>query len=287
MKLIVITGLILFNSAIYADDHLEKGIQQFHERKLEQAKSFFEDVLDENEQDAEAWYWLGRTNLGLRDHDEALDCFDEAIDLDENNAEYHFQRGNALGIKTQNSMVIKQAWLAPKVLKAFEKAIELDPTHIGGHVGAANFYLQAPGIMGGDLEKAKEQAKILLELDEFQGRMLLIAIYQKEDKVDLAEKEFENFDLAHIDSTGNYGFYNASGYFFLRHKKYEKAIAMFKKQVEMAPDQANPYDSLGDGYKAAGKYNLAREAYQKALEIDPDFEAPKKNLEELQKHQKE
>jgi len=37
---------------------------------------------------------------------------------------------------------------------------------------------------------------------------------------------------------------------------------------------ADAYDSLGDGYRAAGR---------RALEIDPHFESAKKNLAELEK----
>lgn len=47
------------------------------------------------------------------------------------------------------------------------------------------------------------------------------------------------------------------------------------------PDQANSYDSLGDGFRKVGKLKLAIEQYKKALEIDPEFEASKNNLEEV------
>ncbi len=41
----------------------------------------------------------------------------------------------------------------------------------GGHVGAANFYLQAPTIMGGNLAKARKEAELLLKLSEKHGRL--------------------------------------------------------------------------------------------------------------------
>ena len=80
----------------------------------------------------------------------------------------------------------------------------------------------------------------------------------------------------------NYGFYNSYGYFLMGQKKYDKAVIMLERQVELAPDQANPYDSLGDGYKAAGKLEKALASYKKAVEINPEFEASVKNVEELE-----
>ncbi len=60
------------------------------------------------------------------------------------------------------------------------------------------------------------------------------------------------------------------------------AIETFKKQVKINPESANSYDSLGDGYKAAGRKEEAIAQCKKALEIDPDFSASVDNLEELQ-----
>ena len=52
------------------------------------------------------------------------------------------------------------------------------------------------------------------------------------------------------------------------------------------PDRPNSYDSLGDGYRKAGKLQLALEQYKKAVEIDPEFEASINNIEELEEELK-
>lgn len=45
---------------------------------------------------------------------------------------------------------------------------------------------------------------------------------------------------------------------------------MFKLNVEMFPESANVYDSLGEGYLAGGDFYRAVENYRKSLEIYPD-----------------
>lgn len=74
-----------------------------------------------------------------------------------------------------------------------------------------------------------------------------------------------------------------NGYFLLKQKRYDEAIDKFKKQIELVPNQANPYDSLGDGYRAAGNRQEAINAYHKALEINPNAKRTKKKLKDLEK----
>ena len=48
------------------------------------------------------------------------------------------------------------------------------------------------------------------------------------------------------------------------------AVKLFELNVRDYPESANVYDSMGDGYFAAGHYEKARENYQKAYEMDPE-----------------
>jgi predicted alpha/beta superfamily hydrolase len=71
-------------------------------------------------------------------------------------------------------------------------------------------------------------------------------------------------------------------------KKVDEAIEVFKVNVERYPDSANVHDSLGEAYEAAGKLDLARAGYQKAIEIggpkaDPNLSAYKDHLTNLDK----
>jgi predicted alpha/beta superfamily hydrolase len=79
---------------------------------------------------------------------------------------------------------------------------------------------------------------------------------------------------------------NQLGYAFLGMKKVGEAIAAFKRNVELYPSSANVYDSLGDGYEAAGKLDLAMENTRKAVATgeqngDPELAAFKKHLDRL------
>jgi tetratricopeptide (TPR) repeat protein len=271
-------------SVVFADDTYEQGKRLFNDGQFENALEIFEKIIDDNENNAEANHWLGKIHLRLGHTDEASEYCEKAVELDEKNAEYHYLYGQALAREVQEASVFRQPFLAPKILKEFERTIELDSSHIGGYLGAATYYLNAPGIMGGDLDNAKLYAEKVIGKGSTQGHFIIIGILEKEEKFTEAEQEYEALDKTYKNTKDNYGFYNRYGYFLLRQKKYDLAIEKFKRQVELAPDSlANPYDSLGDGYRAAGRLNEALKAYQKAVEIDPAFEASIKNIEEIKK----
>lgn len=272
--------ILLFTNSLFAAN-LEKGKEYFETGDFEKARDIFEAIVEENDENDDAQYWLGRTYFMLRKFEEASDCLETAIDLNDKNADYYFWYGNSLGNEIQSVNVIKQALMAGDILEAYEKAIEVDPKHIGAHIGVAQFYLQAPGIMGGDIEKAKEQADILKKLGSKDGDLIAIGILVKEEKFEEAETQYDLFHTHFVDSTDNPTFYNNYGYFLLRQKKYEKAIQMFKRQVELMPDRANPYDSLGDGYRAIGNLNQALSIYEKAIQLDPKFKDSMEKIEEI------
>ena len=63
-----------------------------------------------------------------------------------------------------------------EMLGSLEKAIELDPRLPAAYHGLVGYYLNAPPIAGGSVEKAKETARKLTELDPEAGNALLAQI---------------------------------------------------------------------------------------------------------------
>jgi tetratricopeptide (TPR) repeat protein len=273
----MLTSITMFGFGQGQDTLLQKGKGFFDTKEYSKAKEFFENILDQDDENAEAHHWLGRTYFTLGEIDEASDHCEKSVELDETNADYHFWYGQVLGREVQEASIFRKPFLAPKVLEEFERTIELDPKHVGGHIGAARYYLQAPGIMGGDVEKAKEQAQILINLGDAQGNFLMVQIIEQQEGFEKAADAYAEADK------DNPNFYNSYGYFLLKHKKYDLAIEKFKKQVELSPGSANSYDSLGDGYRAAGKLEAALSSYKKAVELDPNFKASINNIEEIEK----
>lgn len=116
---------------------------------------------------------------------EALAGFEKAVALQPGNADYQVWLATASFDRVDDVNMLSKMSLASDGRKAYEKAIEIDPANVLARVGLAQFYMVAPAIAGGSVDKAKVQAEALLRVPdgagEFQGYMLSgnIAAYEK------------------------------------------------------------------------------------------------------------
>ena len=280
MKKLLIFLMISIPSIFFSQD-LSNAKKLFDDKKYKDARLELEKVLKTNKNNQEAHFYLGKTLFYLKLFDEASEEFEEAISLNEKIADYHFWLAQACAAEALNSSIFSQLTLARKIKNEYIKTLEIDDKHTMARVGLANYYLRAPGIMGGSIEKAYEQANILIKYDEMRGRYLLAQLYVKENKQTQAEEEYKILERKYGNQKDFYDFYNYYGYFLLNLGRKEEAIQKFKKQIELAPNNPNSYDSMGDALLASGRNNEAIDHFKKALEIDPSFEASKKKLKKL------
>jgi len=77
---------------------------------------------------------------------------------------------------------------------------------------------------------------------------------------------------------------NAWGYRLLDQEQTKEAIEIFKLNVSLYPESANTYDSLTDGYLAAGDQALAIKNYKRSLELNPKNTHAVERIKELERN---
>ena len=97
--------------------------------------------------------------------------------------------------------------------------------------------------------------------NQFTKSVLLDVNGNTEEAKKLREETFVNANENQI---------NTLGYQYLFSGKIDRAMHIFKKNVEMHPDSWNVYDSLGECFAAAKDNKSAREYYTIALEKAPE-----------------
>ena len=285
MKTLIILSLLLFQVYAIAQDanaEIENGINLLKKQDWEGAIDIFLSVIDDDENNAEAHYHAAYTYYRLGELDEAIEYAERSVELEDDSAKYHFRLGELYGIDAMEASIFRAPGLAGDIKEQFERVVELDPSHVGGQMALAQFYFQAPGIVGGDIDKAIEHAKIAAALDEKQGRLLLGQIYESEERVDEAENEFQYLEQNFGNDPEFYYLYNIYGYFLMNQDRVDEAIEKFKKQIDLAPDRYYPYNSLGEAYRKKGMLKEALAEYKKAVEINPDFESALNAIEEIE-----
>ncbi|MBI5464687.1 MAG: tetratricopeptide repeat protein [Ignavibacteriales bacterium] len=263
---------------------LEEGVLRLWSGNDAEAKKIFDEILKSDDKNAEAHYRLAQVYLrrALQDEDEAVDHMERAVELNPNNADYQFTLGQAYGLKAQKAGIIKKMIVAPKVKTAFEKAVQLNPRHVGAHIGLTQYLWQAPGIIGGDMERAWKEVEIVRSLDEFQGARLKVQILEREKKFDDAEKEYRSYTTAHPK---DWRVWKNYGYFCLRRAKNDEAVTAFDKYVELKPDTADAYDSRAEALIKKNEYDKAETDLTKALSLDNNFISAVEQLAQVYEHQ--
>jgi glyoxylase-like metal-dependent hydrolase (beta-lactamase superfamily II) len=105
----------------------------------------------------------------------------------------------------------------------------------------------------------------------------------KEGGVDAVVARYRKLKSTAVDVYDfNENVLNLLGYHLLLSKnRPADAVVVLKLNVEEYPKAFNPCDSLGEAYLANGQRELAIKSYQKALELNPDFDNSKVQLKKL------
>ena len=160
-------------------------------------------------------YKAGRAAMAASNAELATRAFEKAVALDDRNADYHMWLGRSVGSQAIVANRLQQPFLARRARSEFERAVQLDPANIGGHEGLMQFYLNAPGVIGGSLEKARQQAADVGKASRLRGRLAQAAIANHEKDFATAEREFRAAVSTEPDSSvanvGLANFLQASG----------------------------------------------------------------------------
>jgi len=225
---------------------------------------------------AQAYNLLCRAQFELDDWDAGIPACEKAVSLAPDNGLYHLWLGRIYGEKADHSNFVKAAGLAKKVRVELERAVEFAPNSWEARTDLAEFYLEAPGIVGGGEDKARDQANLLLPLNPGMAHWVRARIAQKNKDSETAEQEYR---LAIDASDGGArawlnlaGFYRRAG----RLNEMEQALRTMETRPLDHPaalmDGANMLFRTGRSYSMAIRF-VRRYLASGTVEEWPAFKA--------------
>src|ERR1700680_134621 len=140
--------------------------------------------------DAEANNLLCRAYFMVEEWDHGISACERAVNLAPQNSLYHLWLGRIYGEKADHVGFLSAAGLAKKVRTEFERAVELSPNSWEARTDLAEFYLEAPGVVGGGKEKALAQAELLATLNPAMAHWVKGRVAEKNKDNATAEKQF-------------------------------------------------------------------------------------------------
>lgn len=157
---------------------------------IDEAVQALETQIRQAPNDAAAHNLLCRAYFAMEDWDRGISNCERARDLDPQNSSYYLWLGRIYGEKAARVNAFSAMGLAKKVRGAFERAVELSPTSWEARADLGEFYVDAPGIVGGGKDKALDQANALMPLKPGKAYWLLGRVAEKNKDLSDAERQY-------------------------------------------------------------------------------------------------
>jgi tetratricopeptide (TPR) repeat protein len=186
--ILLISALLNTAPAVAAPEpSIQRALTEFEAGNYSGAVQTLTAALSETPQDASLHYWALRSYYELRDYEKAVTYGEKAVNLDPQNAEYNRWLGRAYGARAEQS---RSFFLARKVKQAFEAAVRFAPWNIAARRDLMQYLVEAPWIVGGNKEKAREQIEAISKIDPVEGHLARGAYFATDKKWKEAEAEY-------------------------------------------------------------------------------------------------
>lgn len=158
--------------------------------RVDDAVQTLEQRVAHADTDAESYNLLCRAYFMMEEWDRGIPACERAHNLDPQNGLYSLWLGRIYGEKADRIGFLSAAGMVKKVRTSFERAVELDPKSADALTDLAEFYVEAPGIVGGGKDKARAAADKLMTLNPAMSHWIAARIAEKNKNSAEAEREY-------------------------------------------------------------------------------------------------
>jgi len=227
-----LTALFVTIAAFSGEPTVDSLIENGHwKRARELAQASFK----AHPEDPRANYILAKIQHAFGNLDEAAKLAEAAVRLDPKMSASHRELGEIYAGQADHVSFLKQIGFAHKIRAEFEAALAIAPKDVDNLTDQIQYFMEAPGVAGGDKNKAAEMADDLVKLDPVSG-------------------------------------YLALAYIAVQQKQNDKLEGLYQKAVECNPRNYGAQISLANYYASPqhANYGLSEQHSQTALVQNPD-----------------
>ena len=264
---------------LFAQEGLQRAEEFYHRTDYKASLALLHSI---SKQTAASYGLAGRDWFMLGEYKKATDAFQQARALDPTNSEYAHWLGRAYGRRAETSSLLTAPGHASKARQYFEEAVRLDPSNGEALNDLFDYYLEAPGILGGGFDKAEQVARRISERNPAEGHFAQAQLADRRKQYDTAEDQLRRaMELAprHVGRVLDLAKYLA------KRGRYAESDAAFDRAEQIAPNAPKVYFARARTY-VESKRNLpqAKVLLIKYLQsnLTPD-DPPREQAEKLLK----
>jgi tetratricopeptide (TPR) repeat protein len=255
----------------------DADVQLIRAGQIDQAIQQLQARVRSNPTDADSLNLLARAYYSIEQWDDAIASNQKALKLQPNSSEFHSWMGRAYGEKADTVGIFGAASLARKTKAEFEKAVQLDPATSQARLDLSEYYIEAPGFMGGGIDKAVAQADATARFDVAASHLIRARIAQQRKNYDDAEAEFKAA-VASAKNPSTYlinlaSFYQTRGRYTDMEKAITTAVADPGRHSCVLYDAAGILNRTGRNFPGAVQYLRQYLAEGRYEEDAPAFRA--------------
>src|ERR1017187_6850369 len=112
---------------------------------------------------------LGRNYYMEGEFKKATEALEKSFELEPSNAEYALWLGRAFGRRAETASPFTAPGYASKTRQCFEKAVSLNPANLDAQSDLFEYYLEAPGFLGGEWKRPKRRRNRLAKISPPEG----------------------------------------------------------------------------------------------------------------------
>jgi tetratricopeptide (TPR) repeat protein len=212
-----------------AGPEYDRAKKLFNSTEFEQSLKVLQAIPDK---DGAVYELIGRNLFLLGDFRKSSEALEKAAQADPNNSEIALWAGRAFGRRAETSSILTAPGFASRARQYFEKSVELNPRNLEALSDLFEYYLEAPGFLGGGMDKAEATAARIAGIDPGEGYW---------SRAKLAEKR----------------------------KEYQSAEEQLRRAAEVSPQRIGRFIELAKFLSKQGRYQEADQSLARAEQIEP------------------
>jgi Flp pilus assembly protein TadD len=225
---------------------------------------------------------IGRNHYMQGEYKKATEILEKAAAADPGNSEYELWLGRAFGRRAETASPFMSAGNANKARQHFERAVQLAPRNMDALSDLFEYYLEAPGFMGGGLDKAANVAGQMAAIDPADGQWAQARLAERRKEFDTAEHHFE---MAARMAPQQASRLIDLAKFLAKQGRYRESDQSFSKAEKIAPNNPQLMYARAEAYIQQGRNrDAARKLLKRYLQaqLTPD-DPPRAEAEKLLK----
>lgn len=269
--------MLLSVTASASQDLLERAKELYQRTDY---KASLQVLANDHSPSASTHCLIGKNHFMLGEWKLATDSFEQALALAPNNAEYALWLGRAYGRRAETSSFVTAGFYAAKTRQYLEKAVALSPHYNEALNDLFAYYLEAPGFVGGGVDKAEAIALRIAERSPAEYHFAEAQLAEKRKDYPAAEQHLHH---AMEQAPREVGRVLDLATYLARRGRMEESDVVFAQAEKLAPN--DPRIAFAHArIEVEHKRNLdeARQLLKKYLKskITPD-DPPKQSAEKL------